>query len=118
MLKLIASTVLASSFALTATPHASACEGGLGCKKKSCAPAPAAACEAAPAVQPAAPAATPDTPPAPPATAQNGRTQYRSYSYEPAPAYPAYRAPAARSYKSPNNWQQYQFRADHKLRGL
>jgi hypothetical protein len=55
----------------------------------------------------------PDMPPAP-ATAQNSRNTFRSYSYDPAPAY---RAPVTPSYGR-QNWQQYQFRADRKMRGL
>src|SRR5579872_3706351 len=124
MLKFIASTVVASLFALTACQDASACGGGRCGGRRNCAPAPAAACDAQPAA-PAAPAATPDMPgmempPTPPSTAQNTRSQYRSYSYNPAPAYsaPAYRAPATRSYSRPDSWQQNQFRADRKMRGL
>jgi len=119
MLKLLASTVLAGSLGLATAQPASACGGGLfGCKTK-CAPAPAATC-AAPATEPTAPAATPATPdtaPTPPATAQNGRIQYRSYSYDAAAA-PAYRAHAAPTYSRPYDWRQYQFRADRKMRGL
>jgi hypothetical protein len=117
MLKLITSALVAGSLALTSVENASACNGG-SCCKKSCAPAPAAACDAQPAA-PTPPAAMPDmptTPDAPPAptTAQNNRTQYRSYSYNPAPAY---RAPVTRSYNRPDSRQQNQFRADHKMRG-
>jgi len=119
MLKLIASTVLAGSLGLATAQPASACGGGLfGCKTK-CGPAPAATC-AAPAAEPAAPAAAPaapDTAPTPPATAQNGRIQYRSYSYDAAAA-PVYRAPAARTYSRPHDWREYQFRADRKMHGL
>jgi len=117
MLKLITSAIVAGSFALTGAQHASACGGGVCGGRRACAPAPAPACDAQPAA-PAAPAAspeTPDMPPTPPSTAQGAPRQYRSYSYD---AAPAYRAPAARSYNRPNSWQQYQFRADRKMRGL
>ena len=109
MLKFITSAVVASSFALTASQEVFA--GG----DRSCAPAPARQVQrAAPAVPSAVPG-TPQKAPTPPATAQNTRSQYRSYSYDRAPIY---RAPAVRSYRSQNNWQEYQFRADRKLRGL
>jgi hypothetical protein len=114
MLNFISTTVLASSFALTACcQNASACGSG-GC---GCAPACAAACEAQPA-GPAAPAAKPNVQEAPPApaTAQNSNAlRYRSYSYDTAPVY---RAPQARSSSRPNSWPQNQFRADRKMYGL
>jgi hypothetical protein len=117
MLKFISSAVVAGLFAFTNTQDASACGGGRCGGRKSC--APAAACDAQSAV-PAAPSAMPDMPgmdmpPAPPATAQNGRSQYRSYSYDTAPAS---RAPATRSYSRQNSSQYNQFRADRKMRGL
>jgi hypothetical protein len=115
MLKFITSAVIAGSFALPSAQNASACNRG-SCCKKSC--APAAACDAQPAA-PAAPATMPDmptTPDAPPAptTAQNNRTQYRSYSYNPAPAY---RAPVTRPYGRSDSQPPNFFRADHKMRG-
>ena len=119
MFKFISSALLAGSFAMSSVPQASACDGGLCCHKKNCTTAPGAAC-AAPAAAPAASAATPDMqgmpdmPPTPPSTAQNTRSQYRSYSYAPAPAY---RAPVTRSYGGYNTGGQGQFRADHKIRG-
>jgi hypothetical protein len=117
MLKFITSAVVAGSFALTSAQTASASGGGL-CRKKTCAPAPAAACDTQPAA-PATPAAMPDMPgmtevPPAPATAQNGRTQYRSYSYGTAPVY---QAPVTRSYGRTDARQQNPFRADHKIRG-
>lgn len=58
----------------------------------------------------------PEMPPTSPATAQGSRSQsqYRSYSYDSAPAYSA---PANRTYSRPSYSQQNQFRADHKIRG-
>jgi hypothetical protein len=126
MLKFITSAIVAGSFALGAPQDASACSGGSGCGgglrglcggNKTCAAAPAAACEAQPAA-PASPAATPDMPdmaPPAPTTAQNSTKTYRTYSYDPAPAY---RAPAARSNGSSRSWQQDQFNAGRKMRGL
>jgi hypothetical protein len=117
MLNFITSALVAGSFALTTTQDASACGGGRCGGRRTCAPAPA--CDAQPAA-PAAPSATPDMPgmdmpPAPPATAQNGRSQYRSYSYEPSPAS---QSPAMRSYSRQNSSHYNQFRADRKMRGL
>lgn len=124
MLKIISSAVLAGSFALTVCHDASACGGGLCCRKRTCVSKPAAAC-AAPAAAPAAPAAAPpveDVPPSPPApeTAQNGRQRYRSFSYDPAPApVPAYRAPMMRSYsRAESSSQGNQYRANRKMFGL
>lgn len=119
MLKFITSALVAGSFAFTSTQEASACGGGRCGGRRACAPAPAAACDAQPAA-PGAPSAMPDMPgmdmpPAPPSTAQNGRSQYRSYSYEPSPAS---RAPVTRSYSNQNSSQYNQFRADRKMRGL
>jgi hypothetical protein len=116
MLKFITSAVFAGSFALTSAQNASAGSGL--CCQKACAPTPAAACDVQPAA-PAAPAAMPDMPgmteaPPAPTTAQNGRTQYRSYSYGTAPAY---RAPVTGPYGRTDARQQNQFRADHKMRG-
>src|SRR5439155_24604890 len=61
MLNFITSSVLATSFALTACHDASACGGGRCGGRRACAPAPAASCDAQPAA-PAAPAATPAMP--------------------------------------------------------
>lgn len=118
MFKFISSTVLASSFALTACcQDASASCGGGCCGAPGCDPACAEACEAQP-VGPAATAAKPNVQEAPPApaTAQNGNAlRYRSFSYD---AAPAYRAPQARSSSRSNSWPQNQFRADRKMYGL
>jgi len=121
MLKYITSAVLAGSFAFAAPQNASACCGGLFglCGNKStCNSAPAAsACEAQPGA-PSTPAATPDMPdvaPPAPTTAQNSTTRYRTYSYDPTPAY---RAPAARSYSNSRSSQQNQFSAGRKMFGL
>jgi hypothetical protein len=126
MLKFITSAIVAGLFALAAPHDASACGGGSGCggglrglcgRNKTCAAAPAAACEAQPAA-PASPDAMPDMPdmaPPAPTTAQNSTTRYRTFSYDPAPAY---RAPAARSYSNSRSWQQDQFSAGRKMRGL
>lgn len=116
MLKFVTSAIVAGSFTLTACRDASACGGRCG-GRRTCTPAPAAACDTQP-VAPAAPASSPDMqdmPPTPPATAQNTRSQYRSYSYDSAPAY---RAPTTRTYGRPNSSQQNQFRADRKMLGL
>ena len=115
MLKLISSAVLASSFALTSTPDASACGGGRCGGGRTCNVPPAAACDAQP-VAPAAPAAMPDMPdmaPPAPATAQNSTQRYRSYSYDTAPAAPQVRS-SGRRYSSPYD----QFSAGRKVNGL
>lgn len=117
MLKFIASTVVAGSFALSACHNAAACGGShCGCRK-TCAPAPAAACDALPATAtgPSAMLDMPDMPPTPPATAQNGRSQYRSYSYDPAPTF---QAPATRSRSRTYSKQHDQYNAGRKIRGF
>ena len=125
MLKFITSAIVAGSFAFAAPQNASACGGGSGCGglrglcggNKTCAAAPAAACEAQPAA-PATPAATPDMPdmaPPAPTTAQSSRQSYRTFSYDPTPAF---RAPAARSNGTSRSSQQNQFSAGRKMYGL
>ena len=115
MLKLITSVVVAGSCAFATCQETSACGGGRCGGRRSCAPAAAAACD-----MPAAAPATPDMPgmempPAAPSTAQNTQSQFRSYSYDPAPAYVA---PAQRIYSRPYSSQQNQFSAGRKMRGL
>jgi hypothetical protein len=117
MLKVIAAALVAGSFVLTAFQDASAGDVRLIRHRKydgaACVPQ-----QSAPAV-PAAPVVTPKSPAVethatPPATARSAGTQYRSYSYDSAPAY---QVPAVRSYSRTDSWQENPFRADHKLRG-
>jgi len=120
MLKLIASAVLASSFALTSTSDALAgggehCGSGDGCGVPTAECATQHAAPATPAAVPSASNVTTKPAPQSTATAQSSTFRYRSYSYGTAPAARARQMPQSGSrYSSPYD----QFRADRKVRGL
>ncbi|MSR56079.1 MAG: hypothetical protein EXS05_00155 [Planctomycetaceae bacterium] len=137
MMKLLSTAILGVSATLGGTNVVQACGGG-GCCWRACAPAACCAAPAACAPVYGVPADAPAMPghdmeqapvPAPASTARldNGRTTYRSFSFDPGTSTspgtvlqspvnrnPVYQAPMMRR-GAPS--RSYQFGADRKIRG-
>jgi hypothetical protein len=119
MLKRCMSFAVVGSVALVFVHEAAACGGGCGLFRRCCSTPSCTPCSApASTVPPTAPSYAPEPPadvPPPVPTAMNGKSQYRSYSYDPQPATPA---PVVRTYRPREVAPLNMFRADHKMRGL